>query len=157
MQIERITTEAWKQDGVLTQLDVEWITGLTSTAIRELLEAYQEKFGIILPTAGTVLDMGRTLTHKKLVVEMSLSGMTTQEIARRIYHTPEAVDAYLKTFDRMLILRYYGLPMGAMIRVLGNGQKLIEEHLALADKHFPSEKELNQYLSGRGVQLQNAC
>ncbi|MEW6400032.1 MAG: hypothetical protein AB1503_12880 [Bacillota bacterium] len=30
--------------------------------IREPLEAYQAEFGIILPTAGTVLDMGRALT-----------------------------------------------------------------------------------------------
>ena len=95
-QIERITTEAWRQDGVLTNSDVEWLTGLTPTTIRELLEAYQEKFGLILPTAGTILDMGRTLTHKKIVVEMALGGMTTKEIARRIYHTEEAVDAYLK-------------------------------------------------------------
>ena len=33
--------------------------------------------------AGTVLDMGRTFTHKALVVEMALEGLTTQEIARR--------------------------------------------------------------------------
>lgn len=49
---------------------------------------------MILPTAGTVLDMGRTLTHKK-IVEMSLQGLTTQEIARLIYHTPVAMDNYL--------------------------------------------------------------
>ena len=27
----------------------------------------QERFGMLLPTAGTVLDMGRTLTHKMIV------------------------------------------------------------------------------------------
>jgi len=156
-QIERITTEAWRQDGVLTNSDVEWLTGLTPNVIRELLEAYQEKFGIILPTAGTVLDMGRPLTHKKLVVEMALGGMTTREIARRIYHTPEAVDAYLRTFDKLLILRYYGLPIGAMVRVLGHGRKLIEEHLALADKHFPTADDLKAYLTGWGVSLENIC
>lgn len=82
-QIERMTTEAWRQDGVLTNLDVEWLTGLAPTTIRELLEAYQERFGIILPTAGTVLDMGRTLTHKKLVVEMALGGIPPQTSCRR--------------------------------------------------------------------------
>ncbi|MGB9661868.1 MAG: DUF1670 domain-containing protein [Moorellaceae bacterium] len=40
------------------------------------------------------------------MVEMSLSGLTTQEIAQRIYHTPEAVENYLKLFDRVLLLRY---------------------------------------------------
>ncbi len=103
-QIERMTTEAWRQEGVLTSSDLEWLTFASSTTIRICLEAYQERYGVILPTAGTVLDMGRTLTHKKIVVEMALDGMTTKEIAERIYHTPVAVDAYLKTFDRLLIL-----------------------------------------------------
>ncbi|MBC7084367.1 MAG: DUF1670 domain-containing protein [Firmicutes bacterium] len=77
-QIERITAEAWRQDGVLTSSDIEWLTGSNGSTIRRLLEAYQERFGVILPTAGTILDIGRTLTHKNIVVEMSLSGLTTQ-------------------------------------------------------------------------------
>lgn len=156
-QIERITTQAWRQDGVLTNLDLEWLLGITPTTIRELLESYQEKFGVILPTAGTVLDMGRALTHKKIVVEMALSGMTTQQIAQRIYHTPEAVDAYLKVFEKLLILKYYKMPLPAIVRVLGHGQKLIEEHLALADKHFPDDESLKSYLEGRGVKVENVC
>ncbi|OIQ58999.1 hypothetical protein MTIN_25660 [Moorella thermoacetica] len=74
------------------------------------METYHERFGVLLPTAGTVLDMGRTLTHKALVVEMALEGLTTQEIARRTYHTQEAVDNYLRLFDRVLLLRYYRVP-----------------------------------------------
>jgi len=35
-----------------------------------------------------VLDIGKTLIYKTLVVEMALQSLTTQEIARRIYHTP---------------------------------------------------------------------
>jgi hypothetical protein len=156
-QIERMTTEAWRQEGVLTSSDLEWLTFASSTTIRICLEAYQERYGVILPTAGTVLDMGRTLTHKKIVVEMALGGMTTKEIAERIYHTPVAVDAYLKTFDRLLILRYYRMPMSAITRVVGHGRRLIEEHLALAEKHFPTEDALKSYLEGRGIALEEIC
>ncbi len=156
-QLERITTQAWRQDGVLTQLDLEWLLGLTQVAIRELLEAYQEKFGVILPTAGTILDMGRTLTHKKVVVELALSGLTTQQIAQRIYHTPEAVDAYLKVFEKLLILRYYRMPVPAIAKVLGNSPRLTQEHLELAKKHFPDEDALKVYLEDRGVNLGDIC
>lgn len=155
-QIERLTTEAWQQDGVLTNLDLEWILGISPTLIRELLEAYQERFGVLLPTAGTVLDMGRTLTHKTIVVELALSGLTTQEIARRIYHTPEAVDNYLRLFDRVLLLSYYKLPVSAMLRVTGHGKALLEEHLALVEKHFPNEEALVTYLGQRGVTLEKS-
>jgi len=33
---------------------------------------------------------------------------------------------------------------------------LVKEHLALAEKHFPTEKELVQYLTNRGVELEKA-
>jgi len=153
-QIERITAEAWRQDGVLTTIDLEWILGIPPTLIRELLEQYQEHFGIILPTAGTVLDMGRTLTHKALVVEMALGGLTTQEIARRIYHTPEAVDNYLRLFDRVLLLCYYQVPVSAMPRITGHSKGLLEEHLALVDKHFPTPEAMEAYLGKRGVKVE---
>lgn len=152
-QIERMTTEAWKQDAVLTNSDVEWLTGLSASAIRQLLEAYQEKFGIILPTAGTILDLGRTLTHKKIVVEMALGGLTTKEIARKIYHTEEAVDAYLRTFDKLLMLKYHKLPATLMVRVLDCSRKLLEEYMALAEKHLPGDDAIKHYLTNRGIPL----
>lgn len=155
-QIERLTAEAWRQDGVLTTLDMEWILGISPSLIRQLLEAYHERFGILLPTAGTVLDMGRTLTHKALVVEMALEGLTTQEIARRIYHTPEAVDNYLRLFDRVLLLRYYHVPVSAMMRITGHSQGLLNEHLALVEKHFPDEEALVNYIDNRGIKLEKS-
>lgn len=155
-QLERITAEAWQQDGVLTMLDLEWLLNINSTSLRQLLNTYQEHFGVLLPTAGTVLDMGRTLTHKTIVVEMALSGMSTQQIARRIFHTPEAVDQYLRLFDRVLVLRYFGLPPKLMRQVTGHSLALIEEHLALAEKHFPTTKAMVEYLANRGVELEKA-
>lgn len=155
-QIERITAEAWRQDGVLTTLDLEWLLGISPSLIRQLLEAYHERFGVLLPTAGTVLDMGRTLTHKAFVVEMALQGLTTQEIARRIYHTPETVDNYLRLFDRVLLLRYYRVPVSAMMRITGHSAGLLEEHLALVEKHFPDEESLVSYINNRGIKLEKS-
>ncbi len=155
-QIERITTETWQQGGALTMLDLELLLNLNGAALREFLNAYQENFGVLLPTAGTVLDMGRTLTHKKIVVEMSLEGLSTQQIARKIFHTPEAVDQYLRLFDRVLVLYHYGLPINLIRQVTGHSLALIKEHLALVNKHFPTKQGLVEYLSNRGVELENA-
>ena len=153
-QLERITAEAWQQDAVLTTLDLEWLLSLQPGLIRELLEAYHERFGVLLPTAGTVLHMGRTLTHKAIVVEMALAGLTTQEIARRIYHTPEAVDSYLRLFERVLLLTYYQVPEAAMPRITGHSPGLLEEHLNLVRKHFPSREAIAAYLNQHGVKVQ---
>ena len=152
-QLERITAEAWRQDGVLTTLDIQWLLSLSPGLARELLESYQEQFGILLPTAGTVLDMGRSLTHKTIVIEMFLQGQTAHQIARRIFHTEEAVDAYIKVFDRVLILKYFGMPENLMQRVTGHSIALLKEHLALAEKHFPTKEALMEYLGQRNISL----
>lgn len=98
--------------------------------------------------------MGRTLTHKTIVVELALEGMSTKEIARRIFHTPEAVDQYLRLFERVLLLRYYGLPPKVMQQVTGHSPALLGEHLALAEKHFPDKEALVGYLTNRGIDLE---
>ncbi len=83
------------------------------------------------------------------LVSASASCMDTQ--------SPEAVDAYLRTFDKLLIFKYYGLPIDAVVRVLGLGRKLIEGHLELVDKHFQIADDLKAHLSGLGVSLENIC
>ncbi|NLG78248.1 MAG: DUF1670 domain-containing protein [Firmicutes bacterium] len=69
---------------------------------------------IVLPTRGLVADMGPTLSHDG----QDNRRASGQEIARRIYHTTEAVDAYLKASERVLLLRYYRVPMSAMVRII---------------------------------------
>ncbi len=155
-QIERISAEAWQQDGVLTMLDLEWLLNVNGAFLRKLLTAYQEHFGVILPTAGTVLDMGRTLTHKTIVVEMALEGMSTKQIAESIFHTAEAVDNYLRLFDRILVLKYYGLPLNLIRQVTGHSTALLKEHIQIADKHFPKQSDLTAYLFDRGVDIEKA-
>jgi len=43
-----------------------------------------------------------------------------------------------------------------MRQVTGHSLALINEQLALVEKHFPSEKELVDYLTNRGVELEKA-
>jgi len=54
----------------------------------------------------------------------------------------------------VLMLRYYRVPKKATCRITGHSLHLIEEHLALADKHFPTEEALAGYLANRGVELE---
>ncbi|MEW6230187.1 MAG: hypothetical protein AB1700_19225 [Bacillota bacterium] len=51
-------------------------------------------------------------------VETAFSGLTTVEIAWRVYHAPEAVDSDVRTFDRAMVLRYYRVPFSAMAQIV---------------------------------------
>ncbi len=46
---------------MLTMLDLELLLNLNGATLRQLLTAYQEHFGVLLPTAGTVLDINATI------------------------------------------------------------------------------------------------
>jgi len=42
----------------------EWLLNINGATLRWLLNEYQESSGVILPTAGTVLDMGYPQDHR---------------------------------------------------------------------------------------------
>jgi len=85
------------------------------------------------------------------VIELALAGPTTKEIAHRIHPTEEAVDKDIRAFTRVLLLRYYGLQLAAIIRVTGHIRSLLEKNLALKQKHFSTAEALAEYLNQQGV------
>lgn len=149
----RAMVEAYTQDGLLSHMELQWIFLTSIATVSRALDWYQRQHQVILPCPGTVLDMGRTLTHKDLIVRLHLQGMSVLEIARHTYHHPRSVDAYLKAFDSVLILHLYGLPPHLMARALGRGETLVYEYLDLIDRHLKDVEAMRDYLRGRGVRL----
>ncbi|MGE5573636.1 MAG: DUF1670 domain-containing protein [Bacteroidota bacterium] len=118
-RIKRLCTEAYQQGVALSRADLAYLAGLSVDAVQHTI-----------------------------VVEVYRSGMSAQETARKIYHSPGAVDEYLKTFDRLLVLQHFGSPERLMVQVTGHSLSLIEEHLAIADKHFSTAEALSSTSPG---------
>jgi hypothetical protein len=152
-QAARMAVEAWRQGGLLPTVEFELLFLRCSTVFVKLLRAYMQRYQVILPTPGTILDAGRCMTHKDIVIRLHLEGLFTAEIARRIYHTPEAVDAYLKVFHAVLILYLYNIPPELMSRVTGKGLDLVHQHLALVEEHFPDPGAVKAHLRAHGVTI----
>jgi hypothetical protein len=152
-RMARVLVEAYQQDGLLCYSELQWCFLMSNNTISRLLGWYQRKHNVILPSPGTVLDMGRMLTHKDIIVRLHLEGLTVLEISRQTYHAPRSVDAYLKVFDSVLILHLYGLSKVLMSRVLTRGISLIEEYLELVKDNLKDVKEIREYLHNRGVKL----
>lgn len=51
---------------------------------------------------------------------------------------------------------YYRVPVSAMMRITGHSKGLLEEHLALVEKHFPDEESLVSYIGNRGIKLEKS-
>lgn len=150
-RIVRVCFEAYRQNGLLSLMDLQWVFQLTAPRIGELLRSVQREQNIVVPTPGTVLDAGRSLTHKDIIIHLHWQGHSVREIARMTFHSPRAVDNYIGTFEAVLALKLYGLPPSLMARVLRKGITLVEEYLKLIDQLCIDEDAMRRYLNGKGV------
>jgi DNA-binding CsgD family transcriptional regulator len=150
-RLARALTEAYVQDGLLSFAELQWIFLLSTGTVSRAVDHYQRTHGVLLPCPGTVLDMGRMLTHKDIIVRLSLQGHSVLEIARKTYHNPRSVDAYLRDFDAVLILHIYGLSLSLMARVVGKGESLIDEYLFLIGEYLNDPADMRRYLQSKGV------
>lgn len=143
-RVVRMLKQAYDQGGVLGQHDVGVLLGLSQTTVSRLIHSYQQRTGEVLPFRGTVHDLGRTLTHKRQAVEGRLQGLLTQEIARRIHHTPEAVDAYLTDFERVYQLHRDGKTLAQIAFLTRIAQSVVREYLDLIDEYEITEARLQE-------------
>lgn len=152
-RMARVLVEAYTQDGLLTHGELQWFFLKSTVAIGRILDWYQRKHNVILPCPGSVLDMGRMLTHKDIIVRLHLSGMNVLEISRQTYHAPKSIDAYLRAFDSVLILYLFDLPVDLMARVMGRGISLVEEYIHLIKENLKEVELMRDYLQSRGIKL----
>jgi len=152
-RLVRVCFEAYRQNGLLTLMELQWIFQLSSHRISELLRSVQKEHDLIVPTPGTVLDAGRSMTHKKVIVGLHLKGQAVMDIAKRTHHSPRAVDNYIGTFEAVLILHLFGLPPPLMARILKRGISLIQEYIKLIDEVYKDRLEIKKYLLQQGVKI----
>lgn len=143
-RIVRLLKQAHEQGGVLGQHDVGVLLGLSQATVSRLIRNYQKRHREVLPFRGTVHDLGRTLTHKRQAVEWKLQGLLTQEIARRIHHTPEAVDAYLTDFERVYQLHGDGKTVVQIAFFTRIAQSVVRQYIELIDQYEITETRLEQ-------------
>jgi len=149
----RVLTEAYAQDGLISYGELQWMFLASAETISRGIDAYQRINQVILPCPGTILDMGRMLTHKTLIVRLHLQGHSVLEIARATFHHPRSVDAYLRDFDAVLICHLYGMPPPVIASVIHKGTSLVAEYLELIDKYLKDADIMRAHLRERGVKV----
>ncbi|MFA6716885.1 MAG: DUF1670 domain-containing protein [Victivallaceae bacterium] len=103
-QLMRISSEALEQSGLLSQEDLGRILMCDVRTIRRDI-AELRKLGIIVPTRGTVKDIGPGVSHRAVAIRHWLEGKEPSEIATVIKHSLKAVENYLEKFKRVAYLR----------------------------------------------------
>ena len=87
--IVRLCTETKEQGGVLTETDIAIWLRVTGTVISNHVTGYEKRTKKVVPRADTEMDMGKSLTQKRLAFHNYKKKIPTSKNARLIDHAPE--------------------------------------------------------------------
>ena len=138
--------DAYEQGGVLTLLDLSLLSGLSAYYVGRLLREHEAQTGQIVPTRGTVHDVGGSVTHKAEVIRRWLRRESPGRIARDIKHSQGAVDRYIADFEKVRLLAQK-LPLDDLPAATGLSKSLVEQYVALLREY---ESQLALYRESPG-------
>jgi hypothetical protein len=127
----RITDEIVEQGGVGTQEDLARLLGTSVRTIKRDI-GHLRKQGLQVLTRGVYSDIGPSVSHKVVIVEMFLSGFVYTEICHRTRHSAKSVKRYVNTFGRVVSLYERGVQESDEIaHYVGISARLAAEYLGL--------------------------
>jgi hypothetical protein len=128
--------EAYEQGGVLTQLDLSLLSGLSEHYVSKVLREYEERTGEIVPTRGTVHDLGPSVTHKGEVVRRWLRHQSPVQIARETRHSQASVDRYIADYQRVRLLAQK-IPIDELPALTGLSAGVVQQYTELINQYEP--------------------
>jgi len=139
----RIIKEAYAQGAVLSFDIVGLLFGLSPVTISKWVQQYYASHpDEVLPHAGVIFDLGRTVSHKDRVLMLYYQGLLTQEIARRTNHNPPQVDKYINDHQRIVTAHEAGHSFDEICLLTGLSPSLVQEHLDWYQHFKNKEAEL---------------
>jgi hypothetical protein len=145
--VARLFTQTYQQSGVLTNAEVALLLKLSAGTVGTYRREWEKQHERLLPTRGSIHDMGPTLTHKKIILQkLIFEGKTVEVVCRETDHSPEAVLRYATNFKQVLMCQSKGLDVTQTAFATKLSTRLIEEHRALAEqyrqqyRHIPGDE-----------------
>lgn len=147
----RAANDAYTQGGVLTVTDLALLFNHSASWISQLIRDYEAETGEVVPRRGNIHDMGRTVTHKRIICHKAyLEGKLTPTIARETYHSPEAVDNYILGLARVhfATVQQDMTPQEAAF-ALQQPLYLVEEYVKMIEEFGLDEKKVYDRVNGQ--------
>lgn len=142
-KIVRLIYSAYKQGGLLTLEELALLVNRSIVSVSKRIQEYQEEHQVVLPIKGNKLDIGAGITHKKVIIELYEEKVAPPDIARRVNHSQEAVDRYIKDYERVKFLARRGLDIAEISHLTGRGKKVVKQYLDVFKRYHPELFEGN--------------
>lgn len=143
-KIIRLINSAYKQGGLLTIEELALMVNRTPMSISKRIKEYQEERQVVLPIKGNKLDMGPGITHKRIILELYEKKVAPPDIARQVNHSQEAVDRYIKDYERIRFLVRRGMEITEISHLTGRGKQVVKQYLEIIKNHHPELFETGQ-------------
>lgn len=123
--------EAYNQGGVLSSADVALILKMSEGTISKYVRDYMAGNEEIVPTRGFIHDIGPSISHKGIIVGRYLKGELPDKVARATNHSQQAVDRYIKDYERVKICIKKNMDTSFIKSATGMSKKLINKYMEL--------------------------
>jgi hypothetical protein len=107
--------------------------------IRKCITDHFEQTGELLPTQGYVQDKGSKPTHKGIILRLYEKGKAPPDIAHFTNHSLEAVDRYIKDYERVKVLLNKGLDLADISHAIGRGIRTVQEYYKIILELYPDQ------------------
>lgn len=148
-RIQRVCVEAFQQGGLLTIEDVaNRVFNCGERTLSRDLQALRDNH-IVLPLRSTIKDMGRSISHRSIIVKEWLKGREYTEISRNTHHSVAAVKNYIEKFKRVIALAEEGFDTHTIAFLVKISTVLVKQyyHLYQSLEAVPHRKaELEHFL-----------
>jgi len=122
---------------LLSQADLSLILNRSIRTVRRCIQEHFEQTGELLPIKGYVLDRGSEPTHKGVILHLYEAGMTPPDIARATGHSLEAVDRYIKDYERVKVLLGKELTVKEISHAIGRGERTVLQYREIVLEFHP--------------------
>lgn len=130
-RLYRLCSEAYAQDGLLTVEDLAYrLLNVGERTICRDLKALRKR-GCYPPLRSTVKDIGRTVTHRAVIIQSWLQGDELSDLQRKYNHSFSAIENYINTFKRAVALDADGYEIEQIAYVLKVSRQLADIYVLM--------------------------
>ena len=134
--VARLFSQAYEQNACLTLHDVSVITRLSSSTLSKYIKEYENENNKIVQRRGVVHDIGRSTTHKKIILQkLLLEKKTFEQTSFETNHSIEAIRKYYLDFKRIFSCLEKNFSVNETAFAVKVSENLVLEYISLIE-HF---------------------
>jgi len=134
-RIARLFRQAHEQGAVLSLADVSLMIHINYSTLSHLVREQERETGEMVPRRGTIHDMGRSVTHKRIICYKRLvEQKPTSQVAQETFHSADEVEYYVQCLRRVQLCRDSGMSPEEAAQATGHSLSLVQEYLGLIEE-----------------------